>query len=68
MKSEYSKLLVDFCNYNKLEIGLAMNSIKAYKSDLSKFFNYLGDNEISSENFISFNKDYYPLNNPKYYF
>ena len=41
MKSEYSKLLVDFSNYNKLEIGLSTNSINTYKSDLSKFFNYL---------------------------
>ena len=57
MKSEYSKLLVDFSNYNKLEIGLSTNSINAYKSDLSKFFNYLNDNDISPERFINFNKD-----------
>ena len=57
MKSEYSKLLVDFSNYNKLEIGLSTNSINAYKSDLSKFFNYLGDSEVSSERFINFNKE-----------
>jgi len=34
------EIIEDFLNYLKVELGLSNNSIKAYKSDLLKFFNF----------------------------
>ena len=57
MNSDYSEVVNDYFDYTKFELGLASNSINAYKSDISKFLNYIGDENISLEGFINFNKD-----------
>jgi len=57
MNSVYKELVDDYYDYTKLELGLSPNSTSAYKSDIDKFLNYIGDEHISLEGYINFNKD-----------
>ena len=61
MISDYSKIVNDYYDYIKLELGLSSNSISAYKSDISKFLSYIGDHNISVASYINFNKDLYKI-------
>ncbi len=57
MNSVYKEVVDDFYDYTKLELGLSDNSTSAYKSDINKFLNYIGNENISIEGYINFSKD-----------
>jgi integrase/recombinase XerD len=46
MKSMHIPELTRFLSYLKLEKGLSLNSVKAYESDVSKWLNYLHENQV----------------------
>ena len=48
-KKSKSALVQDFCNYLQFNKGLSDNTIKAYKSDILKFLQFLEGDEISNE-------------------
>ena len=48
-KKSKSDLVQDFCNYLQFNKGLSDNTIKAYKSDILKFLQFLEGDEISNE-------------------
>ena len=48
-KKSKSALVKDFCNYLQFNKGLSDNTIKAYKSDILKFLQFLEGDEISNE-------------------
>ena len=48
-KKSKSALVQDFCNYLQFNKGLSDNTIKAYKSDILKFLQFLDGDEISNE-------------------
>ncbi|MGJ8685421.1 MAG: site-specific tyrosine recombinase XerD [Nonlabens sp.] len=43
---KWQHILKDFLMYSRLERSLADNTLKAYKRDLDKFINWLGDHDI----------------------
>ena len=45
-KKSKSALVQDFCNYLQFNKGLSDNTIKAYKSDILKFLQFLEGDEI----------------------
>ena len=48
-KKSKSALVQDFCNYLQFNKGLSDNTVKAYKSDILKFLQFLDGDEISNE-------------------
>ena len=48
-KKSKSALVQEFCNYLQFNKGLSDNTIKAYKSDILKFLQFLEGDEISNE-------------------